>query len=95
MWDELDEKLGFPKYQEGSPKTGWLVNMVQVCPAFDPSRRLEAERAYSTADPYHRRAEPSRTSWSRLLLYSRRWHDVQKYHQLRTVLLPRLPSKFG
>lgn len=32
MWDELDERLGFPKYQEGPPKTGWLVNMVQVCP---------------------------------------------------------------
>ncbi|ORY88326.1 DNA polymerase epsilon catalytic subunit A [Leucosporidium creatinivorum] len=30
MWDELDEKLGFPKYQEGPPKTGWLVNMVQT-----------------------------------------------------------------
>lgn len=37
MWDELDEKLGFPKYQEGAPKTGWLVNMVQVSP--DRSRR--------------------------------------------------------
>lgn len=30
MWDELDEKLGFPKYQQGPPKTGWLVNMIQV-----------------------------------------------------------------
>lgn len=42
MWDELDEKLGFPKYQEGPPKTGWLVNMVQVlsCP-YHPPPRLE------------------------------------------------------
>ncbi|KAK4703165.1 DNA polymerase epsilon subunit 1, partial [Phenoliferia sp. Uapishka_3] len=29
-WDELDETLGFPKYEEGPPMTGWLVNMIQT-----------------------------------------------------------------
>lgn len=30
MWDELDEELGFAKYQQGKPKTGWLINMIQA-----------------------------------------------------------------
>ena len=32
-WDDLDEKLGFPKYQEGPVRTGWLINMIQVSSA--------------------------------------------------------------
>lgn len=30
VWDELDEKLGFPKFQEGASRQGWLVNMKEV-----------------------------------------------------------------
>lgn len=30
MWDELDQKLGFPKFQEGPSRQGWLVNMKEV-----------------------------------------------------------------
>lgn len=26
----MDEELGFPKYQQGKPKVGWLINMIQV-----------------------------------------------------------------
>jgi len=29
-WDELDEKLGFPKLSQGAPRQGWLVNMKEV-----------------------------------------------------------------
>ncbi|BGP19454.1 hypothetical protein JCM10213_006274 [Rhodosporidiobolus nylandii] len=29
-WDELDERLGFPKFQEGAPREGWLVNMKET-----------------------------------------------------------------
>ena len=29
--DEIDEKLGFPRYQEGPPREGWMVNMHPVC----------------------------------------------------------------
>ncbi|GAA5902780.1 hypothetical protein JCM6882_004064 [Rhodosporidiobolus microsporus] len=29
-WDELDEHLGFPKYQEGPAREGWLVNMKET-----------------------------------------------------------------
>lgn len=29
--DELDEKLGFPRYEAGPKKIGWLVNMHSVC----------------------------------------------------------------
>ena len=29
--DEVDEKLGFPRIQEGPKKEGWLVNMRPVC----------------------------------------------------------------
>lgn len=25
--DEIDERLGFKRWEHGSPKTGWLVNM--------------------------------------------------------------------
>lgn len=28
--DELDEKLGFPRYEAGPKKVGWLVNMHSV-----------------------------------------------------------------
>ena len=41
--DALDEKLGFPKYQEGPPKVGWLVNMQQVIPFPRSSRDLIAQ----------------------------------------------------
>lgn len=30
LWDELDHKLGFPKFQEGPSRQGWLVNMKEV-----------------------------------------------------------------
>ncbi|GAA5995500.1 DNA polymerase epsilon catalytic subunit [Rhodotorula paludigena] len=30
VWDELDEKLGFPKFQEGASRQGWLVNMKET-----------------------------------------------------------------
>lgn len=30
VWDQLDEKLGFPKFSQGSPQQGWLVNMKEV-----------------------------------------------------------------
>jgi hypothetical protein len=29
-WDQLDEKLGFPKFSQGPPQQGWLVNMKEV-----------------------------------------------------------------
>ncbi|GAA6010438.1 hypothetical protein JCM10207_001304 [Rhodosporidiobolus poonsookiae] len=29
-WDELDEKMGFPKFQEGAARDGWLVNMKET-----------------------------------------------------------------
>ncbi|GAA5968501.1 hypothetical protein JCM11641_007661 [Rhodosporidiobolus odoratus] len=29
-WDELDETLGFVKYQEGASREGWLVNMKET-----------------------------------------------------------------
>lgn len=29
--DEVDERLGFAKYQEGPKRVGWLVNMHPVC----------------------------------------------------------------
>ncbi|GAA5932437.1 hypothetical protein JCM1841_000581 [Sporobolomyces salmonicolor] len=29
-WDELDEKLGFPKFQDGPARQGWLVNMKET-----------------------------------------------------------------
>lgn len=29
--DEVDEKLGFARFQEGPPREGWLVNMHPVC----------------------------------------------------------------
>jgi DNA polymerase epsilon subunit 1 len=32
VYDELDEKLGFARVQEGLQKEGWLVNMHPVCP---------------------------------------------------------------
>ncbi|GAA6015444.1 hypothetical protein JCM8202_002471 [Rhodotorula sphaerocarpa] len=30
MWDELDQNLGFPKFQEGPSRQGWLVNMKET-----------------------------------------------------------------
>ena len=30
IWDQLDDKLGFPKFQEGHSRQGWLVNMKEV-----------------------------------------------------------------
>lgn len=30
MYDDIDEKLGFARIQEGSKKEGWLVNMHPV-----------------------------------------------------------------
>lgn len=32
VWDELDERLGFPKFVEGDRRQGWLVNMKEVRP---------------------------------------------------------------
>lgn len=29
--DFLDDKLGFPRYDSGPKKVGWLVNMHSVC----------------------------------------------------------------
>jgi len=29
--DEVDEKIGFPRVQEGPRKEGWLINMHPVC----------------------------------------------------------------
>ncbi|GAA5880821.1 hypothetical protein JCM16303_005131 [Sporobolomyces ruberrimus] len=29
-WDQLDEKLGFPKFSQGPPQQGWLVNMKET-----------------------------------------------------------------
>ncbi|GAA5871954.1 hypothetical protein JCM8547_006199 [Rhodosporidiobolus lusitaniae] len=29
-WDELDDKLGFPKYEAGPSRDGWLVNMKET-----------------------------------------------------------------
>lgn len=29
--DEIDEKIGFPRVQEGPRKEGWLINMHPVC----------------------------------------------------------------
>lgn len=31
MIDGLDNKLGFPRYEGGPKKIGWLVNMHSVC----------------------------------------------------------------
>lgn len=28
---EIDEKMGFPRYESGPKKEGWLVNMQSVC----------------------------------------------------------------
>ncbi|GAA6063514.1 hypothetical protein JCM10212_004727 [Sporobolomyces blumeae] len=30
VWDQLDEKLGFPKFSEGPARQGWLVNMKET-----------------------------------------------------------------
>ncbi|GAA6009169.1 hypothetical protein JCM11491_005778 [Sporobolomyces phaffii] len=30
VWDQLDEKLGFPKFSQGAPQQGWLVNMKET-----------------------------------------------------------------
>ncbi|TNY23875.1 DNA polymerase epsilon catalytic subunit A [Rhodotorula diobovata] len=30
VWDELDERLGFPKFVEGDRRQGWLVNMKET-----------------------------------------------------------------
>ena len=88
IYDEIDEKLGFGRVQEGSAREGWLVNMHPVREGL--SRTIP--HLCSTDDDTDRRMGV-RKGRSRLLLYSRRWWHVQMHIRLRSVLLHRMQSK--
>src|SRR5258708_161646 len=40
--DEIDEKLGFRRYQEGPPREGWMINMRPVC-VFQPLKKANCD----------------------------------------------------
>ena len=64
--DEVDEKLGFARAQDGHVKEGWLINM-------HPVRRSKLDittRSELATDPYQGSGLAGRKGWRGLLLHT-------------------------
>lgn len=70
--DEVDEKLGFVRLNEGPKQEGWLVNM-------HPVRVFSTRCALGLINYLESNQRPRLAWWpirGRLLLYQRRWWNV-------------------
>jgi DNA polymerase epsilon subunit 1 len=72
VWDEIDTKLGFERFESGrasgEEKVGWMVNMHQVGQA---SRARDIGAKADSSDTPYVRIQPGRYSCCRFLLYPR------------------------
>lgn len=95
-WDDIDEKLGFYRFESsrasGEEKVGWLVNMHQVS-SFRPQRSDVLDRELTLPDITAIEHKCWRTGCCRFLLHPGRWRVVQGDDTIRAVLLPDMPSQ--
>lgn len=90
--DEVDEKLGFARVQEGPVREGWLINMHPVSGLRNVCG--VATRLTACLDTHEGRRLAWREGCRGLLLHPRRRQHVQEHAAVRALLLHSLQGTF-